>query len=232
MKMGIETKTAGAHADAAASNRADPATSQTLHESNTTGREVYLGILSIFIPGAKYDSDDLGGFDFEILAGNRGSFDDMQTVRKSSQRFGNIWGYKLNAPFLKKVPLKWGDELREILDNRKAEMLSIGYLYYMLRDEDGLTAYSYNYYPKRNLGGKRCQGLPYFIDAILVGRLLRGSLLNMSNGIRYVSTSKDPQEPRIKQLLRVGLPTNQKVEAVDWIRGMGSGIAIRKKEVY
>lgn len=144
-----------------------------------------------------------------------GTMRDFKGSMTLSRGSGNV-SLDMELIALKRVPKAWKGELsRHFEKNKTADGLAmIGDIQYFGIDEVAMT---FSYYPKHELEMRSAFGLPYFIEAVTTHDLT-------VQGYSHVCTTSGPDQPRVKQLERVGLQTVADVEIREWLKGMGRGI--------
>lgn len=126
---------------------------------------------------------------------------------------------------LKRIPKVWESDLNDhykqyriSLDSEMVAVAAVGSIEYIIPKADQLrTAFTLRYNPRGCLGRKRATRIPYFLETLTTFHL-------KIHGIEYISTTKDPDPHRVKQLERVELPVNERVGVNDWLMGLGRGI--------
>jgi hypothetical protein len=130
----------------------------------------------------------------------------------------------MNLIALKRIPEIWHENLNKFnlsmygnaIDGNVTLLGTIEYKQRQAKDKN--IAFTYRYHPLHGfLGDSKPKGLPYFIEAITTHHL-------KTTGITHISTSDLANNLRWKQLQRVGLSTETRLEIDEWLRGMGRGI--------
>lgn len=115
---------------------------------------------------------------------------------------------------LKRIPNVWEPDL----ETAKTVVVNVGYIVYYIPRADPLnTAFTHKYYPRLLIEPGRARKIPYFMESITTKHL-------KLEGIRYISTTENPDPKRKGQLQDVELPIKERVGIDGWLAGLGKGI--------